>query len=63
MEKSDFLSCCRAVESGQEVILKNVVDHQKGRVIFCTSDRFHVDVDGDRESWLPQICEKAAGND
>jgi hypothetical protein len=57
MEKNDFLKCCRAVENGTEVDLTNVVDHKTGRVLYCTTNRFHVDVDGEKDSWLPQVCE------
>jgi succinyl-CoA synthetase beta subunit len=60
MEKSDFLKWCRAVDHGAEVYLENVVDHHKGRVLFCTSERFHVDIGGKRDSWLPQICESSS---
>jgi hypothetical protein len=45
------------VENGHEVYLENVVNHEKGRIVYCTTDRFHVDMNGRRDSWLPQVCE------
>lgn len=59
MHSSDFIKVCRAVEHGQDVYLENVVDRKKGRVLFCTSRAFHVDIDGKRDSWLPQVCVKS----
>jgi hypothetical protein len=57
MRKTDFEKCCRNVENGHEVYLENVVNHEKGRIVYCTTDRFHVDMNGRRDSWLPQVCE------
>jgi len=62
MQKSDFLSCCRAVEQGAEIYLANVVDNKTGRLLYCTTDRFHVDVGGSRDSWLPQVCQKTSSS-
>jgi hypothetical protein len=59
MQKTDFIKCCRSVEKGAEIYLENVTDHQTGKVLFCTTDRFHVDIDGSRDSWLPQTCVKS----
>jgi hypothetical protein len=48
------------VEKGEEIYLANVVDNKTGRLLFCTTDRFHVDVGGSRDSWLPQVCQKTS---
>lgn len=57
MRKSDFEKCCHNVDKGREVYLENVINHELGRVVFCTTDRFYVDMNGQRNSWLPQVCE------
>lgn len=57
MKKTDFEKCCRNVESGSEFYLDNVINRKTGRILFCTSNRFHVDMNGERDSWLPQVCE------
>lgn len=62
MKKSDFEKCCQHIEQGADVIIRNVVSREKGQVLFCTSDRFHVDIEGKRDSWLPQVCESERGS-
>lgn len=54
--KSDFLKCCRSVEEGTEIHLKNAVSKEIGLLRYC-DDRFHVEVEGKEDSWLPQVCE------
>lgn len=61
MRKTEFDKCCRNIEKGAEVYLQNVVNHETGRVLFCTSDKFHVDMNGKRDSWRPQLCEFSHG--
>jgi hypothetical protein len=60
MNKSDFEKCCRNVEHGAEVFVENAIDHKTGRVLYCITDRFYVDLDGKRDAWLPQICETSS---
>jgi hypothetical protein len=62
MERREFEKCCKALEEGREIHLENVVTRNRGKLLFCTSDRFHVEVEDGRASWLPQICEKVAGS-
>lgn len=57
MRKVEFEKCCQNIEKGSEIYMQNVVNHETGKVLFCTSNRFHVDMNGKRDSWLPQICE------
>jgi hypothetical protein len=60
LERSEFDKCCKALDDGREIHLENVVTRSRGKLLFCTADRFHVEVDGSRDSWLPQICDNAS---
>lgn len=57
MQKRDFEKCCHNIDNGSDVYVQNVVNRERGHVLFCTADRFHVEVGGRRDSWLPQVCE------
>lgn len=57
MKKTEFEKCCQNIENGSEIYPQNVVNQESARVLFCTSNRFHVDINGKRASWLPQIYE------
>lgn len=60
MERSEFEKCCKALDDVRELHLENVVTRSRGKLLFCTGDRFHVEVAGGRDSWLPQICERVS---
>jgi hypothetical protein len=47
------------VEEGEEIILENTSSHERGKILYCTSDEFQVSVEGKRETWSQESSEEA----
>lgn len=58
MEPKDFEKCCQAIEEGELIFVENVTSHQSGRLLYCNTEEFQVEVNGKREIWPATACEE-----
>lgn len=58
MKANEFDQLCQAIESGEEKFVENVGSHEKGKVLFCSGNRLEVEVNGKRETWALDSCQK-----
>lgn len=59
MRREEFRKCCQAVEEGEEIILENIVSHERGTILYCTGEEFQVKIEDKRAVWAPESCEEA----
>jgi hypothetical protein len=58
MEPEEFEQLCQSLEAGEEKFVENLGSHEKGKVMFCSGNRLEVEVNGKRETWAMDSCEK-----
>jgi hypothetical protein len=58
MEPEEFDQLCHALEAGDEKYVENIGSQEKGKVLFCSGNRLEVEVNGKRETWAMDSCQK-----
>jgi hypothetical protein len=62
MKRKEFEKCCQAIEEGELIFIENMATRQSGRLLYCHSNEFRVNVGGKREAWPAAACEEAGGS-
>ena len=62
MEMHEFMRSCHALEEGDEIYLQKIGSEETGRLLFCGTDQFQVEVNGRREAWAPTVCEEVSSS-
>jgi hypothetical protein len=58
MKNIQFEDLCRAVESGEEHFVENILNHHAGRLVACRGEEVDVDILGKRETWSARDCQE-----